>query len=158
VTIAVEREAGDLLSIRVEDNGKGMSKDEISRCSDPFFTSRTTRRVGMGIPLLKQHAEMSGGELKIQSVKGVSTVVEATFQYQHPDRQPLGDLEGSWLLLASSNPEIEWELKCSSGAGEFSTSTSEIKETLEVEYIRGGELSSSLKRMIRNNMEELGLE
>jgi len=159
VAISVKNEAAsDLLSIRIEDNGKGMSKDEIRRCSDPFFTSRTTRQVGMGIPLLRQHAEMCGGALKIQSQKGVGTMVEATFLLGHPDRQPLGDLEGSWLLLVTSNPHMEWELICSAGAGDFYISTSEIKETLEVKYIRGNDLTSTLKRMIRNNLDELGLE
>ncbi len=158
VVISVKNEAADLLSIRIEDNGKGMSNDEIRRCSDPFYTSRTTRRVGMGIPLLRQHAEVSGGALQIQSEKGVGTVVETTFLLSHPDRQPLGDLEGSWLLLVTSNPHMEWELICSTGAGDFSISTSEIRETLEVKYIRGNDLSSSLKRMIRNNLEELGFE
>lgn len=158
VKVSVEQEAGGFLSIRIEDDGKGMSEKEILGCSDPFFTSRTTRRVGMGIPLLRQHAELSGGAMKIQSEKGVGTVVEATFLLEHPDRQPLGDLEGSWLLLARSNPAIEWELNLSSEAGEFSISSSEIKEALGVEYIGGSELSSDLKRMIRNNLEELGLE
>lgn len=156
ISVKNGQESG-LLSIRIEDNGKGMSKEELSRCSDPFFTSRTTRKVGMGIPLLRQHAEMCGGGLKIQSEKGVGTVVEATFQLNHPDRQPLGDLEGSWLLLVSSNPDIEWELIYSTGAGDFSISTSEIKEILELKYIRGNELTSNLKKMIRNNIEELGL-
>lgn len=159
VIISVTRDAKNkLLSIRIEDDGKGMSMEEISRCSDPFFTSRTTRRVGMGIPLLQQHAEMSGGGLKIQSEKGIGTFVEATFQLTHPDRQALGDLEGCWLLLLMSNPAIEWELNCSSELGDFSISTSEIKEVMELKYIQGNELRSGLRRMIRNNLAELGFE
>jgi len=68
VAISVQngQESG-LLSIRIVDSGKGMNKEEVSRCSDPFFTSRTTRKVGLGIPMLRQHAEMCGGGLKIQS-------------------------------------------------------------------------------------------
>lgn len=159
MTISVKKEAmNGIMAIRIEDDGKGMSKDEIIRCSDPFFTSRTTRRVGMGIPLLRQHAEMCGGELRIQSEQGLGTVVEATFQLNHPDRQPLGDLESSWLLLLTSNPGIEWELICNTEKGDFSISTSEIREALEVKHIRGNELTASLKRMIRNNLEELGFE
>jgi len=150
-------ELTEMLHIRIEDNGKGMSQEELSRISDPFYTSRTTRRVGMGIPLLRQHAEMCGGGLKIESEKGQGTMVEASFQLSHPDRQPMGDLEGCWLLLVNSNPGIEWELSCNSGKGDFSISTSEIKQSLEVEAIRGTELCSALKRMIRNNMEELEL-
>lgn len=159
VVISVTDEAStDLQSIRIEDNGKGMSEEEISRATDPFYTSRITRRVGMGIPLFRQHAEMTGGGLKIQSEKGIGTIVEATFHKNHPDRQPLGDLEGSWLLLVSSNPGIEWELICNSGEGDFSISTSEIRSVLDVDNIRGTKLTASLKRMIRNNLDELGLE
>ncbi len=158
VAICVKEEAAsDLLSIRIEDDGKGMSREEISSCSDPFFTSRTTRRVGMGIPLLRQQSERCGGGLEIESEKGVGTKVGATFRLKHPDRQPLGDLEGCWILLASVNPGIEWVLHLKSGAGEFSISTSEIKLAMEVKVIAGNELLSQLKRMIRNNMEELGL-
>ena len=112
----------------------------------------------MGIPLLRQHAEMCNGTVEIQSKKGVGTEVEATFQFYHPDRQPLGDLEGCWLLLVAANPEVEWELICSTEAETFSISTSEIKESLGVKHIRGNELLSALKRMIRNNLDELGLE
>lgn len=150
-------QTNDRLQIRIEDNGRGMSREELNKVSDPFYTSRTTRRVGLGIPLLRQHAEMSGGELKLESKEGVGTQVEASFRLDHPDRQPLGDLEGSWLLLASSNPQIEWELNCTSEEGDFSISSSEIRQSLEVESIRGRELTAALKRMIRNNMEELGL-
>lgn len=158
VSVSVwEDEPSGMLLIRIEDNGKGMSKEELSRVSDPFYTSRSTRRVGLGIPLIRQHAEMCGGELKIESEKGKGSIVEASFQLSHPDRQPLGDLEGCWLLLVTSNPGIEWELNCSTGKGEFSISTSEIRHSLEVDIIRGTELISSLKRMIRNNMEELEL-
>jgi signal transduction histidine kinase len=158
VIVSVESdELTEMLHIRIEDNGKGISQEELSRVSDPFYTSRTTRRVGLGIPLLRQHAEMCGGELRIESEKWKGCVVEASFQLSHPDRQPLGDLEGCWLLLATSNPGIEWTLRCNSGKGDFSISTSEIKQSLEVEAIRGTEFCSALKRMIRNNMDELEL-
>ncbi|MDF1576371.1 MAG: ATP-binding protein [Bacteroidales bacterium] len=152
-----EEEEGNFLCIRIEDNGKGMSEKETGSASDPFYTSRTTRRVGMGIPLFRQHAEMAGGGLKIHSEKGIGTTVEATFLIKHPDRQPLGDLEGSWLLLVVSNPAIEWELKCKTGNGNFAISTSQIRQELGLECIGGNELSTGLKRMIRNNLDELGL-
>jgi len=145
-------------SIRIEDNGSGMNEEEACRVSDPFYTSRTTRRVGMGIPLFCQHAEMAGGGLKIHSENGVGTTVEARFQLDHPDRQPLGDLEGSWILLVSSNPGIEWELKCETGNGIFCISTSQIRRELDLEFIQGGALKNDLKRMIRNNLDELGLK
>ena len=153
----MDEDSTRLQSIRIEDNGRGMSEEEASRVSDPFYTSRTTRRVGMGIPLFRQHAEMAGGGLKIHSEEGVGTTVEARFQLDHPDRQPVGDLEGSWLLLVSSNPGIEWELRCETGHGIFSISTSQIRRELDLDLIQGRVLTNELKRMIRNNLDELGL-
>jgi len=150
-------ETANLLKVCMEDNGRGMNQEEQDRSLDPFFTSRTTRKVGLGIPLIRQHAEMSGGKLEVHSDKGVGTRVEASFGWKHPDRQPLGDLEGCWVLLAASNPDIEWELKCASNKGEFSISTSEIRSALEVEEIRGFGMTDPLKRMIRNNVNALGL-
>lgn len=151
-------EQPDLLDILIEDNGQGMSREEIRMCSDPFYTSRSTRRVGMGIPLFRQHAEMTGGALQIESKTGIGTTVKATFHQSHPDRQPLGDLEGIWMLLVSSNPDMELELKCGSSRGDFSISTSEIRSELDIENIRGSQLCNSLKRLIRNNLDELELE
>ena len=101
---------------------------------------------------------MAGGGIRIQSEEGIGTRVEATFHLSHPDRQSLGDLEGSWILLLTANPDIEWELVCAAESGEFSISSSEIKQVLGVESIQGTELSSSLKRMIRNNLDELGMK
>jgi len=157
ITVLLE-EPADLLRVSIEDNGKGMSKEELRMVGDPFYTSRTTRRVGMGIPLFRQHAEMTGGGVRIRSEKGVGTAVEATFHLSHPDRQPLGDLEGSWILLLTANPNIEWELNCAKGRENFSISGSEIRSTLGVESIQGTELITSLKRMIRNNLDELEMK
>lgn len=158
IRISLEKEdALSLLTVRLEDNGRGMKQEELNRSLDPFFTSRTTRKVGLGIPLIRQHAEMSGGSLLVHSEVGKGTLVEAKFGWKHPDRQPLGDVEGCWLLLAMSNPHIEWELSCVSNEGEYSISSSEIKAELDVSEIRGSELRDALKRMIRNNMEALGL-
>ena len=155
----IEKGTPAFLKILIEDDGKGMSKEEVVMVEDPFFTSRTTRRrrVGLGIPLLKQHAEMAGGGIKIQSEPGKGTTIEAFFLKDHPDRQPLGDVEGCWILLATSNQDIEWELKLETGLGDFSISTSEIKDAMEINVITGNELLTQLKRMIRNNMDELGL-
>lgn len=146
-----------MLKISIIDNGKGMNEEELSLVRDSFYTSRTTRRVGLGIPLLSQHAEMASGKVEISSVPGKSTQIDANFLYDHHDRQPLGDLEGCWVLMASSYPEIEWGLSLSSGKGNFEIGTSEIRTTLEIDTISGNELTGQLKRMIRNSIDELGL-
>ena len=157
ISIADE-ESTTLRTIRIEDNGKGMSKEEMINASDPFYTSRTTRRVGLGLPLFRQHAEMTGGKLEIVSEAGVGTAVNAVFDLAHPDCQPMGDLEGTWLLLVTSNPGIEWELVLKSGEEDFSMSSSQIREELEVKIIKGNELTGALKRMIRNNLDALGMQ
>ncbi len=156
ISLTVKGDPG-VMKIRVSDNGKGMNEDELKLVMDPFYTSRTTRKVGMGIPLLRQHAEMAGGELEIHSKRGEGTALEATFLDNHTDRQPLGDLEGCWVLLLTSNPGIEWGLYLESPSGRFEISSSEIKSVMEIKIISGSELLEQLKRMIRNNIDELRL-
>ena len=156
ITVSLEGDP-ELLKIKVEDNGNGMGEEALRQVKDPFYTSRTTRKVGMGLPLLTQHAQMAGGEVEIHSEPGRGTVVEASFLNDHPDRQPLGDLEGCWILQVTSNPGIEWGLKLISPKGKFEISTAEIRSAMEIETITGSELSGQLRRMIRNNIDELGL-
>src|SRR5690606_22874019 len=78
---------------------------------DPFTTSRGTRSVGLGIPLLKAAAEASGGELQIQSAPGCGTRLEVVFQHSHIDRMPLGDLPGTLLALVVPNPHVRWRFQ-----------------------------------------------
>ena len=107
VTLTVdESPAEDLLTIAVGDNGRGMTPEQVSRLADPFFTSRTTRRVGMGIPLLMDSARQSGGDVRIESEPGKGTEVTAVFGYSNIDRPPLGDVANALMLLVSSRIRI----------------------------------------------------
>ena len=92
----------------VEDNGKGMDAEMVARVTDPFVTSRTTRKVGLGIPLLKAAAEACEGGLTIQSEPGKGTWCEVEFQRSHIDRMPLGDLAATMLTLVVGSPEVHW--------------------------------------------------
>ncbi|MCA1746858.1 MAG: ATP-binding protein, partial [Bacteroidales bacterium] len=88
VEIRIELNRADKrLRIEISDNGKGMSREMLSRTADPFFTSRTTRKVGLGIPLLRQHAEMTGGSVELRSAENKGTTVQAAFDTSHPDIQ-----------------------------------------------------------------------
>lgn len=98
----------DQLIIEITDDGKGMSKVMKEKVLDPFFTTRTTRRVGLGLPLLAQAAKISGGDIQIQSEPGSGTKIKATFGYSHIDRQPLGDLGQTLKILIISHPEINF--------------------------------------------------
>jgi hypothetical protein len=96
--VAIDEDlAQNRLTLRVADDGQGMDAAMLQRVTDPFFTTRTTRRVGLGLPLLKAAAERCNGGLTITSQPGVGTTVVATFQHDHLDRAPLGDVQGSLL-------------------------------------------------------------
>ena len=94
ITIRVEedRQKGEMV-ISIEDNGKGMSEEQVRQVIDPFYTTRTTRKVGLGVPLFKMEAEMTGGDFSIQSRVGEGTLVTARFCTDHVDMIPLGDLD-----------------------------------------------------------------
>ena len=109
ITIAVvEDQRADTLSISVEDNGKGMSPETVQRVIDPFYTTRTTRSVGLGVPLFKMEAEMTGGSFHIDSQLGVGTTLTAVFKPSSVDMIPLGDINGTVQLLISCNPGLDF--------------------------------------------------
>lgn len=101
----------DRLKLSVEDDGRGMDEELVQRVIDPFVTSRTTRKVGLGIPLLKAAAEACNGYLRINSALGRGTRLEAEFQRSHIDRMPLGDVAGTMLSLVVGWPKIHWIFK-----------------------------------------------
>jgi len=107
ITVIEDKEK-DLLELVIEDNGTGMDEATARRASDPFFTTRTTRRVGLGLALLKQAAQEANGEMRVESARGKGTKVTARFQASHIDRRPLGDLGGTIKTLVCGYPDIEF--------------------------------------------------
>lgn len=101
-------ETGGVLTLRIADNGRGMEPDFLARVTDPFTTTRTTRKVGMGIPLLKLAAEQVGGVFSINSAPGAGTTVTASFQTGHLDTPPLGDIAATVVTLIQGSPEIDF--------------------------------------------------
>jgi len=104
VTIAYDR-AADTLTIVIEDDGRGMSEELVKSVASPFVTTRTTRKVGLGIPMFQQLAEMCGGALKISSKPGAGTKLTATFRASHVDLPPMGSLGDTILSLVAACPE-----------------------------------------------------
>jgi hypothetical protein len=98
----------DLLSISVTDDGRGMDEQTARQVMDPFYTTRTTRKVGLGIPLLKFAAEMTEGGLSLVTEPGKGAKIQASFRHSHIDRMPLGDLPLTFLTLLVSYPNIHW--------------------------------------------------
>lgn len=129
ISIREDRRA-DRLELAIRDNGRGMDADTVARVRDPFVTSRTTRRVGMGLPLLEESARDAGGELRIRSTPGQGTEVVATFQASHIDRRPLGNLAETMVALILGHPAVDFAFEHRVDEGVTSFDTREIREQL----------------------------
>ena len=121
----------DLLTIEIKDNGQGIDEKTVEKVLDPFFTTRTTRKVGLGLPLLSQAARESGGDLQIESKVGRGTRVKATFGYSHIDRKPLGNMEATLTTLIAGNPNIDFIYKHKKDGLEYRLDTKEIRARIE---------------------------
>ena len=104
----IEEKKKDSLTIEITDDGKGMDEKTLKKVMDPFFTTRNTRKVGLGLPFLAQSAEESGGSIKIESEPDKKTTVKATFGYSHIDRKPFGDVGETLKVLIVGNPDINF--------------------------------------------------
>lgn len=156
VTLTVDEAPGaDLLTIVIGDNGKGMTPEQVSRLSDPFFTSRTTRKVGMGIPLLMDSARQSGGDVRIESEPGKGTEVTAVFGYSNIDRPPLGDVANALMLLVSSNPALDFLFTYRYNGEEYLFDTVDVREILGVDALKDLTIIRNLEEMIKDNMREI---
>ncbi len=149
---------GGMLKISVEDDGCGMSEEFLKRVTDPYTTTRTTRKVGMGIPLLKMEAEMAGGEFSIRSEQGKGTRTEATFQVGHIDRPPLGDLGESMMTLLSDDTGTEFVLRADFGCGQYEFDTRELKAALDGVPVNEPEILLFVRDMIKDNIKQIGGE
>ncbi len=120
----------DRLRLTVEDDGRGMDAAMVEQVTNPFITTRTTRKVGLGIPLLKLAAEMCNGGLTVESTPNVGTTVNVDFQRSHIDRMPLGDVAGTMLSLLVGWPQVHWVLRYRVDDEEFVFDDAPIKEEL----------------------------
>jgi hypothetical protein len=154
ITIHEDRKE-DLLTIEIEDNGKGMNECEVKVAIDPYFTSRTTRKVGMGLSLFKQAAELCKGTLKLESTPGAGTKVKVDMQYSHIDRQPLGDIAGTIVLLISANPLIDFIYRHFTNEGSYVLDTKTIKDELGDVSIADPKIKKFIREMIQENLNEI---
>ena len=131
IRITVEESASkDRLSIAVEDNGCGMTEEQVRSVIDPFYTTRTTRKVGLGVPLFKMEAEMTGGSFRIDSEKGKGTKLLAEFVPSHVDMTPLGNITDTIFLLITCNPELDFVYRRVKEEAEFVLDTRELRKIL----------------------------
>ena len=125
-----ESDRDDSLSITISDDGCGMTEEQVEQVIDPFFTTRTTRKVGLGVPLFKLSAEQTGGSFSITSKVGEGTTTKASYVKSHIDMTPLGDINSTVEILIRCNPDIDFVFTHSTDINSFTLDTRELREVL----------------------------
>ena len=156
VEITVEEDtAAGWLTIVIRDNGRGMTPEQVQTVIDPFYTTRTTRKVGLGVPFFRMAAQLSGGDLTIQSRVGEGTAVTATFGLTSIDRMPLGDINGTIATLVQCNPGIDWLYTRRKDGREMVMDTRQFREVLEDMPLDSPEVLGFLRDYLAENTAEL---
>lgn len=149
------RETNNILIVTIADNGKGMSPEQLEQVRDPFFTTRTTRKVGMGIPLFKMAAEMTGGSFDIKSTLGKGTIVTAVFRTDSIDFTPVGDMAATMCSLISMNTDIDFVYRRSVEEKEFTLDTRQMREILGDVPLSSPEVTEFINDFICENTREI---
>ncbi len=142
------------LTVRVSDNGCGMTGEQIKHVTDPFYTTRTTRKVGLGVPLFKMAAEMSGGSFEISSVVNEGTSLTAIFKTDNVDFVPLGDIASTVELLCVSNPDVNIAFTESDENDTFSFESRKIRDILGDVPMDTPEVRKWIREYLTENTEK----
>ena len=143
------------IKVQIKDNGTGMDAETVKRVTDPFYTTRTTRKVGLGIPFLKQEAECTGGSFSISSVSGQGTDIQAIFCTDHIDCMPLGNLNETVYSLIVMHPDIEFYYGYQVNEAEFHLDTKEMREMLGDIPLNTPEISSFIRDYLEENESDI---
>jgi hypothetical protein len=156
VTLSInEDRRQNWLYVRISDNGRGIPEDLVQKVMDPFFTTRTTRRVGLGLSLFRETCKRCDGEFFLSSKEGVGTEVRASFRMRHIDLPPLGDMAKSLVALIVGNPEVDIEYIHEVNGQMFQLDTRRVKEELEGLPIVHPEVIRYLGDTIRESLSDM---
>jgi len=144
--------------LEISDNGSGMSKEVREKALDPFFTSKKVRRVGLGLPMLAEAAERTGGNFLLESELGKGTRVRAEFRLDHIDRQPLGKITGTLIALIIGNPHMDFIYEHIRNNRAYLLDTREIKEQLDDIPINHPQVLHFLRKNVREGLTEIGAD
>lgn len=147
---------GDSLFLEVTDDGAGIPEDLLSRVTDPFFSTKPGARVGLGIPLLVQTAEETGGECRVEGREGGGTRVWARLGWDHPDRPPLGDLPGTLVPLLATHPEVEFTVELRDDRAAWTLSTRELREHLGEVPLTHPDVLRLMERELEEGLAHMG--
>ncbi|MBA1335141.1 MAG: hypothetical protein HPY66_0763 [Firmicutes bacterium] len=153
IEVIVDEDVGnDVLRVRINDNGRGMDEELVKKAVTPFFTSRKTRKVGLGLPLLKAACERCGGKFSIRSKPGEGTNIDASFGYSNIDRPPLGNVADTILSLVILNPDVDFLYRHSFNGQMFIMDTRELKKVLHEVPVNSPEVAGWLKDYLREGI------
>lgn len=150
ITIEVCRDR-DSMTIEIKDNGCGMTKEQLIQVEDPFFTTRTTRKVGLGVPFFKMAALSTGGSFDISSAPGEGTTVRAVFVLSHIDRMPLGDINSTIHTLITTNTQIDFVYTYSFDDKQFTLDTRQFRAILDGIPLDSPEVSAYIREFLNEN-------
>lgn len=158
-TIRVEEDtAANELAISIEDDGCGMTEEQVKQVTDPFYTTRTTRKVGLGVPFFKMAAEMTGGSFTLRSVPGEGTCLTARFVRDSIDRMPLGDMCGTVCILIRMNPSLDFRYIRALDGKSFTVDTRELRKILGDVPLDTPEVMEWIQDFIMEQTDELTQE
>lgn len=144
------------LTVMLKDDGCGMNEKQLESVIDPFYTTRTTRKVGLGIPFFKESAETAGGSFEIKSQVGVGTTVTAVYQLNHIDRMPMGDICATIHTLVTMHDDIDFLFTYRIDQNEFVLDTREFREILGGISFKEPEISNYIKDYLKENIASVG--
>ena len=142
----------NLLEIIIRDNGCGMTKEQVQKVIDPFYTTRTTRKVGLGVPFFKESAEAAGGSFFIESDVGVGATVKASYELDNIDRMPMGDLTATIHTLVTMHEDMDFLFTYKVNENEFVLDTRELREILGDISFKEYEVSNYIKEYLKENI------
>jgi len=155
VTITVDAQPeADRLTVTIADDGCGMTQEQIEHVTDPFFTTRKTRKVGLGVPFFKQAAELTGGSFRITSEVGVGTTTSAVFVLSSVDRVPLGDMDSTMHTLITCHQDTDFLYIYRYGDKEFQLDTREFRQILGDVPFDSPDVSAFIMQYLQTNRTE----
>ena len=150
-----EAKAKNRFTIIITDNGRGISDDILAGVTNPFYTTRTTRRVGLGLSLLESAARRCDGLMRIESAPGKGTRIIAEFKHDHIDRAPLGDIVGTMMTLIMGNPDVDFEYCHQIDGTQFSVNTRDVKEESGSRFATDAVVFQLLYKKLHNGLNQL---
>jgi hypothetical protein len=153
--IICENTGDDVLTITVSDDGRGMDAELLEKACDPFATTNTRKKVGLGLPLLKEEAEMCGGRLTITSKPGQGTVVSASFVNSHVDRPPIGDITGTVTAVIAMHPGMNFSYSHTFDGRTFTVTTMQLREIMDPVPLNDPAILKGIQNYVQSNLDKI---